>query len=167
MPKAFSIPAKPDYLQNQFGGTLGGPIRKDKTFFFVSYEGDRLRKGIRRTRLRCRRPPNRREIFRDRPEASTTDFFARTLNSTVRILNSSGCRPLSPAAMRMAVSRRGLRRNSYFPENVIPTQCFDPDCAGPAEQYVPQPTARTASFQDSAALGHERGNQFTIKIDHD
>ncbi len=30
-----------DLTQNQFGGTLGGPIRKDKTFFFVNYEGKR------------------------------------------------------------------------------------------------------------------------------
>src|SRR5262249_50909584 len=34
---------KPAVRQNDFGGVFGGPIIKDKTFFFVSYEGLRLR----------------------------------------------------------------------------------------------------------------------------
>ena len=34
---------KPAERQNDFGGAIGGPIRKDKTFFFFSYEGLRLR----------------------------------------------------------------------------------------------------------------------------
>jgi hypothetical protein len=34
---------KPPLRQNDFGGSLGGPILKDKTFFFFSYEGLRLR----------------------------------------------------------------------------------------------------------------------------
>ena len=36
---------KPTYKQNQYGGTVGGPIRKDRTFFFGSYEGTRTRLG--------------------------------------------------------------------------------------------------------------------------
>lgn len=35
--------AKPRERQNDFGGTLGGPIFKNRTFFFFSYEGLRLR----------------------------------------------------------------------------------------------------------------------------
>ncbi|HEV2177632.1 MAG TPA: TonB-dependent receptor [Terriglobia bacterium] len=37
--------AKSEYRQNQFGATLGGPIRQDKTFFFGYYEGFRNRQG--------------------------------------------------------------------------------------------------------------------------
>ena len=36
---------RPVLNRNQFGGTLGGPIVKDKTFFFVSYQGTRERNG--------------------------------------------------------------------------------------------------------------------------
>ena len=38
--------AKPDFTQNQFGGTLGGPVFKDKTFFFGDYQGSRETQGV-------------------------------------------------------------------------------------------------------------------------
>jgi Carboxypeptidase regulatory-like domain/TonB-dependent Receptor Plug Domain len=37
---------KPKYIDNDAGGTLGGPIAKDKLFFFGSYEGDFLRQAV-------------------------------------------------------------------------------------------------------------------------
>ena len=37
---------KPPYRQNQFGASLGGPIVRDKLFFFADYEGYRRRRGI-------------------------------------------------------------------------------------------------------------------------
>jgi hypothetical protein len=39
-------PTRGAFLQNQFGGTAGGPIRHDKTFFFIDYQGTRQTQGI-------------------------------------------------------------------------------------------------------------------------
>jgi hypothetical protein len=37
---------RPVLNQNQFGGTIGGPIKKDKLFFFASYQGTRQKNGL-------------------------------------------------------------------------------------------------------------------------
>jgi hypothetical protein len=41
----YFAPTRATYDRNQYGGTLGGPIRKDKTFFFVDFQGTRMTQG--------------------------------------------------------------------------------------------------------------------------
>jgi hypothetical protein len=43
----FDLEEQPEFRRNQFGGTIGGPVRQDKAFFFFGYEG--LREALGRT----------------------------------------------------------------------------------------------------------------------
>src|SRR5262249_12705304 len=42
----FFAAGKPPLRKNQFGGNAGGPIQRNKTFFFASYEATRERRGV-------------------------------------------------------------------------------------------------------------------------
>jgi hypothetical protein len=40
--------SEPDYSRSQYGASIGGPLRRDRTFFFADYEGTRVDEGITR-----------------------------------------------------------------------------------------------------------------------
>jgi hypothetical protein len=42
----FTPAPKPEYRLNQFGGSAGGPLRRDRTFWFTDYEASRMRQGL-------------------------------------------------------------------------------------------------------------------------
>jgi Carboxypeptidase regulatory-like domain len=44
--RSFFAQSREQFNENEFGGSLGGPIKKDKTFFFVDYQGRYLREGV-------------------------------------------------------------------------------------------------------------------------
>src|SRR5271170_1450361 len=87
--KGFFDPSVPDYQQNQFGATLGGPIRKDKTFFFASYEGRRVKKGISSTPVPV---PTSSQLSGDFSGVAPSGQFAGMLNdATVANVLQSRC----------------------------------------------------------------------------
>jgi hypothetical protein len=150
-----------DDKQNQFGGTFGGPIKKDRTFFFASYEGRRVVHGISSDPVIVPTAAERAGDFSATPFDPTavvgTQTFADILNA------------------RCGVGATvGATYNSLFPTNVIPTNCFDPAAAAILKNFVPCPNAdpncsnpgnvnnlfRAIPNEDSHA------NQFTVKVDH-
>src|SRR3954468_19046751 len=91
---------KPDFKQNQFGGTFGGPIKKDRTFFFTSYEGRRIRQGISSDSVSV---PTAAERIGD---FSGQSVFAGTLSDQTAadaLNNRPGCAAAAAAAIAPGV----------------------------------------------------------------
>jgi Carboxypeptidase regulatory-like domain len=151
---------KPQENQNQFGGTFGGPLRKDRTFFFVSYEGRRVRQGISGQTVFVPTPSERTGDFSNDTAFSgtlTDQFAADALNGragcTTAITGLGGTTPVAGAAW-----------NSIFPTNVIPTACQDP-VAIDLLRFVPGANRSDGTYQ-AVPVQSERQDQFTAHLDH-
>src|ERR1700736_2826367 len=81
--KSFFAPAPEKFNLNQYGGSIGGPIRKNKTFFFVDGEQKSQRHGITFTGLvpSVAMRPSATQPFAD----FTNDPFGRTVTGTVMV----------------------------------------------------------------------------------
>jgi Carboxypeptidase regulatory-like domain len=158
----------PDDDQLQFGATIGGPIRKDKTFFFVSYEGRQLRKGISSDRVRVPTQQERDGVFDDSSpfSGSLTDateaYIFQNRPGCAQAITTAGGTVPNPSSIAQGSA---LAWSNVFPGNVVPTACFDPVAANLATNYVPFPNTTDNNFQ-SAPNEHARENQGTVRIDH-
>jgi hypothetical protein len=166
--QGFFNTVKPQENQNQFGGTIGGPIKKDRTFFFLSYEGRRVRQGISGQTVAVPTPSERGGVFAGGLGGGISDqFVADALNGrpgcTAAITAEGG---LSPAA---GVSWGGPAGTAIFPTDVngnanIPVACMDP-VAVDLLRFVPAAN-RPGGLYQAVPASADNQDQFTLRFDH-
>ncbi|MGB2626931.1 MAG: carboxypeptidase regulatory-like domain-containing protein [Candidatus Acidiferrum sp.] len=147
-------PTRGTFDQNQFGGTFGGPVRKDKIFFFADYQGTRSTQGIDTGQIPVPSTEDRLGNLSDMSSSFvTTDANGKTVPTTVSgpywanlLSDKLGYvvrvdEPYYTAGCTVATC--------VFPGAVIPQSAW----SAPARnllQYVPVPNASNGTFSSSA-----------------
>ena len=152
---------KPQFNQNQFGGTFGGPIVKDRTFFFTSYEGRRIRQGIRSPLTFVPTTAERPSATQPFADFSAESIFPGTLTSAFPLNQRPNC---TTALGNAPTIPDGQLYSDLFPNNIIPLGCLDPTAVD-LLQYIPTP-ANNNSALVTTPVQPERADQFTLKLDH-
>lgn len=170
---------KPAFKQNQFGGTFGGPIKKDKTFFFASYEGRRIVQGSVSQPVTL---PSPGELAGDFSQNGAPIFSGTLQDATVASIlnNRPGCAAAVSAQGGLAIAAGNPYGATRSPsgtllspgiftnvntgkDNQVPTACFDPVAVN-LLQYIPGIGSAGQVFQ--VPDRRNNGDQVQVKIDH-
>ena len=168
--KSYYDTSKPEFRQNQFGGTVGGPIQKDKQFFFVSYEGRRIVKGVSTVPIAVPTSDELLGNFGPIGAANGQTQFAGVLNdSTVANILSNRCGTQintagGGAALTAALGGAPQPYSAIFPNLTIPTQCFDPVAAS-LLRFVPGSDILGTNLFEGVPNSTDFGNQVTGRYD--
>ena len=166
--RGFFDTSKPEFHQNQFGGTFGGPIKKNKTFFFASVEDRQIVQGIPSDVVPVPTQAERNGDFSAGTPFNTLPcsqgypclndaYLASALNQRpgcATAVAAEGGAPIAPLTPWGAI----------FPNNQIPTQCFDPTALALMNRYVPLPNSGSSNYQASPKQS-EKGIQSTFRLD--
>ena len=142
--------ARPVFKQNQFGGVLGGPILKNRLFFFTDYQGTQQRQGISTGTVVV---PSLAERSGDFSDTATTGFSA--LTGIVKGENIPGGHTLSNVlSQRLGYTvnagepywtpncttrQAALDGVCVFPNQVVPQAAWGP-VAKATLKFIPSPT---------------------------
>ncbi len=145
---------KAKYDLNQFGGNIGGPIKRDKAFFFFNYEGQRLAQGI--------------PITGNVPTASER---VGNFSATEASLNRATYATLTDRVGDcIAKDPTGMNANGTYPNNVIPTVCLDTESQNiisylPLSNITPATGALNANDYYNAPLLLDNSNSYNVRGD--
>jgi Carboxypeptidase regulatory-like domain/TonB-dependent Receptor Plug Domain len=150
--RLFTSPEElPHFSQNQFGGTLGGPLRTDRTHYFVGYEGFR---STQRQSMILSVPL---ESWRRGDFGGSAPIYDPA--SAVTNPAFDPARPESPTNPRL------LRQQ--FPNNQIPAGRMNPVARTILDQFVPLPNLSGSenNYLDTRAQ-RLTADQFNVRLDH-
>lgn len=172
---------KGKFRQNQFGGAIGGPIRRNKTFFFADYQGTRIRQAIPYTSTvptALERSSNYTNLSELLTQGGTqTDVLGRTTPlgqvfdpATTRAVFCgvpdlvSGITAPCPSGTT-AGSQIGFAREP-FAGNLIPANRLDPNAIALLNLFpTPTNSGLFNNFGSNPAL-QVNANQFDVRVDH-
>jgi hypothetical protein len=152
------------YNQNQFGGTLGGPIKRDKIFFFGDYQGNRLRQAIPQTIPGAPSAATESGNF----TAIASDFVANGAPTTVN--GTAWASQLSTQLGQTVTAGEpyyvpGCTTTAacVFPNAQLPTSGFNPISAK-ILPYI-QPANEGADFATDSGKVNLNDNKFSGRVD--
>ncbi|HZW81273.1 MAG TPA: carboxypeptidase regulatory-like domain-containing protein [Candidatus Deferrimicrobiaceae bacterium] len=161
----FAGGARGDFKQNQFGGTIGGPIKKDKVFFFGDYQGNRQILGQTQS---FAVPTTQDRLGNLTDEAGA---LSGSVNGTAwaQILAQELGYPVQNGEAYYSPGCTSNNQNTgcVFPNAVIPTSAWSP-VAKDTLQYIPAPNANLpsgANYEASSFNQHLRDDKFGIRLD--
>jgi hypothetical protein len=161
--------------QNQFGGTFGAPIKKDKIFIFLDYQGTRQTRGTSvNTQVPSQddRSGNVLDLFQAITNTGGTvgsvssDYFAGVLQNRLQASSpgqqvvsgepywSPGCNTTDPTSTTGCV----------FPTGVIPQSAWSPAATG-VLPYIPQANVGTNTLSTSAFNNTLNDDKAGVRVD--
>jgi hypothetical protein len=182
-------PTRGAFLQNQFGGTFGGPVRHNKIFFFADYQGTRQKQGIDTGNISVPSNADRTGDLSDQAAsfATTTLLGNQQVNipTTVsgpylagQVLSPELKYPVTQGEPYYFVAGEGMPNNPaatyatsctstsdcVFPNAVIPANAW----SAPAQkmlQYIPAPNTPQGTYATSSFNQTVRDDKAALRLD--
>ena len=136
-------PVKPEFRRHQFGGVLGGPIVRNRTFFFADYQGQR--QTIART-----------QISNVPTLLQRQGIFTETIGGRVPTIYD----PTTTTGSGASITR------TPFQGNTIPLERMDPVARALLERYPLPTSGGTANNFRRTDNEIDDQDQFDIRLDH-
>jgi len=138
-------PQQPIFHQNLFGGTFGGPLHKDRTFFFLSYQGIRNATGT--------------------PTSNTVLSAAQRGGVFPDLATSTNVSPIPLVGEDGITHPAGTAYNVLFPTGHIPAADFNSISKNLLNTFVPLPNGPANAFNFSA-FNTTKAHQGIARVDH-